>query len=133
MNPIAFMLDENIPPSVVNAIRAAEPAIILVHVGQQADAPAKGTLDPGLLVFAEEHGLALVTFDKRTMTGHVCGRPSRGRSTYLECFYLSKRKWTFRWEGGGRVGNHLGNFATRRVGGSDRILALLIHPGSELA
>jgi hypothetical protein len=82
MNQVAFLLDENIPPAVAEAIRIADPAITLLQVGHEPDAPVKGTLDPELLVFAENHGLTLVTFDKRSMTGHVVNHLVVDRHTW---------------------------------------------------
>ena len=82
MMDTAFLLDENIPPSVAEAIRHGEPLISILHSGHDADAPHGGTLDPDILVFAEENRLALVTFDKRTMPVHEAAHLDAGWQTW---------------------------------------------------
>lgn len=70
MNGIAFLLDENLPIDLADALPRVEPAIEFYAVGD-ALAPPKGTPDPQLLLFAEEHRLILVTLDKISMPVHV--------------------------------------------------------------
>ncbi|MFO0796745.1 MAG: DUF5615 family PIN-like protein [Gemmataceae bacterium] len=82
MTPVQFLLDENIPEPVVGALRRAEPSIVYFYSGTDSDTPPKGTLDPQVLAFAEEKGLALVTFDKRSMPGHVADHLAAGRHTW---------------------------------------------------
>lgn len=82
MTPVAFLLDENIPEPVADALRAAEPSIGFLHAGHDSGTPPKGTLDLQVLVFAEERELALVTFDKRSMPGHVADHLAAGRHTW---------------------------------------------------
>lgn len=82
MMDVAFLLDENIPVSVVEAIRQWEPLIVMLHAGHDAESPRSGTLDPEVLSFAEEHRLALVTFDKTTMPGHAADHFASGRRTW---------------------------------------------------
>ena len=81
MSQVRYLLDEQIPAPVREALTAAEPAIDFRQVGVSPDAPPKGTLDPDALLFAEQEGFALVTFDKRTMPGHAADHLAAGHHT----------------------------------------------------
>lgn len=82
MSQVTFLLDEQIPTSVGDALVALEPAILFRQVGAYPDVPAKGTLDPDVLIFAEEAGFALITFDKRSMRTHVATHLAAGHHTW---------------------------------------------------
>jgi len=82
VSQVAFLIDEDVPESVLDALNAAEPSIEVRKIGVHANAPPKGTLDPDVLLFAEQERLALVTFDKRTMPGHVADHLAAGHHTY---------------------------------------------------
>lgn len=82
MRPVALLLDESIPGPVVRAIRQAEPAMTARFSGHEPGLPPKGTLDPELLVFAQENGYAFVTFDTRSMPDHVGDHLAAGRHTW---------------------------------------------------
>lgn len=81
MTQVAHLLDEHIDPAVLGAVHGIEPAIRVVLVGWDADAPPKQTPDSELLVFAEREQMAVVTFDKTTMPGHVADHLAAGRHT----------------------------------------------------
>jgi hypothetical protein len=81
MTRVAFLLDENIPAAVARALRQAEPLMTVRYAGHDPDCPPKKTPDPQLLIFAEENGYALVTFDINTMPGHVVDHLAGGRHT----------------------------------------------------
>src|SRR5215471_12185477 len=80
MNGIAFLLDENLPGDLADALPRVEPAMEFEVVGDEI-APPKGTLDPQLLLFAEKHRLILVTLDKNTMLGHIRDHWAAGHHT----------------------------------------------------
>lgn len=50
---IRFLLDENLPPKLKNAVWKLQPEIDILRVGD-AGALAFGTLDPEILIYAEE-------------------------------------------------------------------------------
>lgn len=81
MTPVSLLLDENIPGPVVHALRQLEPPMAVRFSGHEPGLPPKGTPDPDLLVFAEQNGYALVTFDINTMPGHVADHLAAGRHT----------------------------------------------------
>jgi hypothetical protein len=82
MRKVVFLLDENIPNPVAEALRRSEPLIEFHHSGHEDGTPVCGTRGPEVLVFAEDNGLALVTFDKRTMLKHVLDHLANGRHTW---------------------------------------------------
>src|SRR5260370_48500 len=71
---LAFVLDEHLRGPLWRAIQRhnARSAghIDAVRVGDP-DAPALGSNDPEILLWAEHAGRILVTFDTRTMSGHL--------------------------------------------------------------
>lgn len=70
MSQVKFLLDEDLPGSIGDAIGRREPSIFFRQVGADPDVPPKSTLDPDVLIFAESEQYAVVTFDKRTMKDH---------------------------------------------------------------
>ncbi len=81
MSTVRFLVDEDVPGSLFGALVRWEPGIEMLRVGQLS-APPRGTKDPGLLLFAEEHGYALLTRDKGTMPVHVQSHTNSGRHTW---------------------------------------------------
>ncbi len=81
MTAVAYLLDEDVPAAVGQALAGIEPALRFWQVGVGAAAPPKQTPDPEVLVFAEGNGLAVVTFDKRTMPGHAAAHTAAGSRT----------------------------------------------------
>jgi Domain of unknown function (DUF5615) len=82
VSQVRFLLDEQIPAPVRDAVMAAEPVIEFRQVGIDSDVPPKGTLDPDVLLFAEQERFELVTFDKRTMPDHVADHLAAGHHTW---------------------------------------------------
>src|SRR5438874_677749 len=80
MNTLRFLLDEDVNQDLVSALRAAEPAMDLLVVGQPG-APPKGTLDPALLLAAETLGRTLISGDRSTMIGHLKDHFDAGHHT----------------------------------------------------
>ncbi len=71
---LAYVLDEHLRGPLWRAIRRHDPktsdVINVARVGD-SDTPPLGTLDSDLLLWAEEAGRVLVTFDERTMPQHL--------------------------------------------------------------
>ncbi|HEX6121775.1 MAG TPA: DUF5615 family PIN-like protein [Ktedonobacterales bacterium] len=72
-----FLPDENRSPLVLNALRALEPAIDVLRIGN-AGAPPLGTLDPDVLLFCEVSQRALITNNRRSMPGHIADHLAAG-------------------------------------------------------
>lgn len=64
-----FLIDENLSPDLVDAIHHLEPQIDVKYV-RGPDAPAEGTPDPAILEFCEREQRALITNNRKTMSGH---------------------------------------------------------------
>ena len=76
-----FLFDEHVWPVLAQALWQHEPAIDIVFVGDPG-APARGTLDPDLLIAADAMGRILVTQDKNSMPGHLTDHFVGGRHTH---------------------------------------------------
>jgi hypothetical protein len=70
MDSVGFLLDENVDPNVRSAIHKIAPGITVWIIGDPG-APARGTLDPDLLCWCEEHQFVLVTNNRSTMPVHL--------------------------------------------------------------
>ena len=81
MSQVSLLLDENVPPALINAVVKAEPSIVIMRVGQPG-MPPKRTPDPQVLEFAEAHRMAIFTFDKATMAVHAYAHSASGRQTF---------------------------------------------------
>ncbi len=77
-----FLLDEQVPTFVGDALVALEPMIEVLQVGVDPSTPPKGTLDADVLTFAETTGYAVVTFDKKTMRDEAYRHVASGRQTW---------------------------------------------------
>jgi hypothetical protein len=81
MNPPRFLVDEDVNMDLVTHLRAVEPAMELLIIGE-AGAPPKGTLDPDVLLAAESLRRALISADKRTMRDHLNDHFNTGHHTW---------------------------------------------------
>src|SRR6266851_3783866 len=75
-----FLIDEDTPPYLADALIQKEPAVDICRVGGPG-APPFRALDPDLLVAAESLGRVLITNDKSTMPGHLVDHFLSGRHT----------------------------------------------------
>jgi len=64
------LLDEHIAPAIQQQLRQRDPAIEILIIGDN-NAPARGTLDPGILLWIEQNGYILVTRDRNSMQLHL--------------------------------------------------------------
>jgi hypothetical protein len=75
---IRFLLDENLSPRLVLALRRLDAAIDVLRVGEP-EAPPLATPDPDILVFAEQTQRMLITRNRVSMPVHVAAHLAAGR------------------------------------------------------
>jgi len=75
---LKYLIDENVDPVYQIQIRRHEPDIVVRAVGEPAT-PIKGTLDPEILCWCEEHNFALVTNNRTSMPVHLIDHIKQGR------------------------------------------------------
>jgi len=75
---VRYLLDEHISPSYRTQILRCAPELIVWIIGDP-NAPPKGTSDPEILCWCEEHEFILVTNNRRTMPGHLAEHLASGR------------------------------------------------------
>ena len=75
---IQYLLDEHVPSVYRAALLLREPALSVAQVGE-GNAPAKGTLDPDILVWCEAYRYLLVTNNRRSMPVHLRDHLAAGR------------------------------------------------------
>lgn len=71
-------MDENVDPVYAAQLRRREPDLRIRVVGEP-DIPARGTLDPEILVWCEEYGFILVTNNRTSMPVHLAAHIGLGR------------------------------------------------------
>jgi predicted nuclease of predicted toxin-antitoxin system len=81
MSQIVFLLDACVPELVTNAVLRLEPSAEIHHVGEEGT-PPRSAKDPEILDFAGANGMMFVTFDKRTMPGHLAHHFAAGKHTH---------------------------------------------------
>jgi hypothetical protein len=67
---LKYLMDENVDPVYANQLRRQKPELVVWAVGEP-DTPAKGTLDPEILCWCEEHNFVLVTNNRKSMPVHL--------------------------------------------------------------
>lgn len=82
MSRIRFLLDQHVPLAIVQAVLRAEPSTWMATVGVDPHVPPAGTPDTVLLTFAEREQLLLLTYDRKTMPGHVADHLAGGHHTW---------------------------------------------------
>jgi hypothetical protein len=80
MNKPCFLIDECTDPDLATALQQVEPLIDVIRVGD-VGAPARGTLDPELLVVAERIKRVLISRDRSSMPGHLVDHFAAGWHT----------------------------------------------------
>ncbi|MUH00459.1 hypothetical protein F7734_52590 [Scytonema sp. UIC 10036] len=65
-----YLLDENVDPSYKTQLTRLNANLIVWIVGEP-NTPAKGTLDPEILLWCEEYGFVLVTNNRTSMPVHL--------------------------------------------------------------
>lgn len=70
MSEIRYVLDENVDSVYRSELLKREATMIVWKIGSPG-APARGTGDPEILCWCEEHEFILVTNNRRSMPGHL--------------------------------------------------------------
>lgn len=73
-----YLFDENVDAALVGEMRRREPMVVAWRVGDPG-APPRGTPDPTLLLWCEEHEFILVTNNRRSMPSHLADHLAYGR------------------------------------------------------
>jgi hypothetical protein len=74
---VRFLLDENMDPALMIALRRREPIIDSLRVGDP-EAPARGAPDPAVLRFAEGTQRVLITSNRASMDSHLAAHYAAG-------------------------------------------------------
>ena len=75
---LQYLLDENVDPSYKAQLHRRNPNIVMWVVGEPG-VPARGTLDPEILLWCEEHNFLLVTNNRTSMPVHLTDHIAEGR------------------------------------------------------
>ena len=70
-------MDENLDPIYQTQLRRREPILTVWAIGDP-NTPAKGTLDPEILIWCEKHNFILVTNNRRSMPVHLADHLAQG-------------------------------------------------------
>jgi len=73
-----YLIDENLPPSYQTQLLRRKPDLTVWEVGNPGT-PPKGTQDPAILEWCEQHGFILVTNNRRSMPSHLAEHLDRGQ------------------------------------------------------
>lgn len=73
-----YLLDEHIAPAYRAQLLRAAPELEVWIVGDPG-APPRGTLDPDMLIWCEEHQFVLVTNNRKSMPRHLADHLALGR------------------------------------------------------
>jgi hypothetical protein len=73
-----YLFDEHVPPAFAAQLRSRSPDLTVWVIGDSG-APIRGTLDPDVLVWCEQHGFVLVTNNRRSMPVHLEDHLRAGR------------------------------------------------------
>jgi hypothetical protein len=76
---LRYLIDEHLL-NLVTRLRRSAPELVVVGIGDPG-APPRGTADPDVLIWCEEHGMVLVSADVRTMRQHFENHLAAGRSS----------------------------------------------------
>jgi hypothetical protein len=72
-----YLVDENTTPALADQLRRRQPSMDVLTIGDGI-APPKGTLDPEILLWLEEHDYSLITRNRKSMPGHLQDHLTQG-------------------------------------------------------
>jgi hypothetical protein len=67
---LKYLMDENVDPVYFKQLRRRKPDLVVWAVGEP-NCPAKGTLDPDILIWCEVNNFILVTNNRTSMPVHL--------------------------------------------------------------
>ncbi|WP_404787152.1 DUF5615 family PIN-like protein [Altericista sp. CCNU0014] len=70
---VKYLIDENLPPTYQTQLLLRKPDLTVWAIGDPGT-PPKGTLDPEILQWCEQHQFILVTNNRRSMPTHLSDR-----------------------------------------------------------
>jgi hypothetical protein len=92
MSTVKFLCDEDVREALVAGLLRVDPAIEITAVSEEG-APPKGTLDPEVLIWAENNGYALISRDRSTLNGHIADHLAAGHHTWGVFLVRETRPW----------------------------------------
>jgi Domain of unknown function (DUF5615) len=75
---VRYLLDEHIDPALRREILRVAPDLVVWIIGDPG-APARGTLDPDILIWCESNRFYLVTNNRKSMPRHLADHLALGR------------------------------------------------------
>ena len=75
---LKYLLDENVNPVYQSQLLRRNPDLVMWVVGDPG-APPRGTLDPEILCWCEEHSFVLVTNNRTSMPVHLAAHIAQCR------------------------------------------------------
>jgi hypothetical protein len=75
---LRYLFDENTDPALVAELRRRESGLIIRKIGEPGTLP-RGTLDPAILLWCEQHNFVLVTNNRSSMPEHLLDHLREGR------------------------------------------------------
>jgi hypothetical protein len=90
---VKYLIDENLLPSYQTQLLRRKPDLTVWEVGNPGT-PSKGTVDPVILEWCEQHGFILVTNNRRSMPGHLAEHLDRGQ--HIPGIFVLRSKASFR-------------------------------------
>jgi len=91
LKQIRYLLDENVPHAIRDALLRCNPGIDIHAVGHET-APPLGMPDTEILCWIEQEGYILVTFNRSTMPQHL--REHLGTGRHIPGILILPRKYT---------------------------------------
>ncbi len=76
---VRYLIDENLPPLYQEQLLRYQPELKVLMVGELShlNVPAKGTLDPEILIWCEKNNFILVTNNRASMPVHLADHISK--------------------------------------------------------
>ncbi|MFM7425232.1 MAG: DUF5615 family PIN-like protein [Elainella sp.] len=88
---LQYLFDENVDPAYVIQVRRRQPNLFVLAIGELAT-PARGTLDPEILCWCENHQFILVTHNRKSMPIHLADHLAQNR--HVPGIFILNPKWS---------------------------------------